>query len=92
MSTRRSSADLSLQQAGTLATNGPRTGGVTDPLKSQRSLILSQDHSLLFAVNGGSSESLLFQVHGLHLALVNRKPTENAEPGPVAQDGSKFTS
>jgi hypothetical protein len=32
-------------------TGGRGSGGVTDPLGSQGSLTLSQDHSLLFAVN-----------------------------------------
>ena len=80
-------ADGSLQQAGTFATGGRGTGGVTDPLESQGSLTLSQDHSLLFAVNGGSSELSVFQVHGSHLALVDRKLTGGAEPNAVAQHG-----
>ena len=80
-------ADGSLQQAGTFATGGRGTGGVTDPLESQGSLTLSQDHSLLFAVNGGSSEVSVFQVHGAHLALVDRKLTGGAEPNAVAQHG-----
>jgi len=81
-------ADGSLQQAGTFATGGRGTGGVTDPLESQGSLTLSWDHSLLFAVNGGSSEISVFQVHGSHLALVDKKPTAGAEPNAVAQHGS----
>jgi 6-phosphogluconolactonase len=80
-------ADGSLQQAGTFATGGRGTGGVTDPLESQGSLTLSQDHSLLFAVNGGSSEISVFQVHGSHLALVDKKLTGGAEPNAVAQHG-----
>jgi 6-phosphogluconolactonase (cycloisomerase 2 family) len=42
---------------------------------------------LLFAVNGGSSEISVFQVHGSHLALVDRKLTGGAEPNAVAQHG-----
>src|ERR1700751_2439277 len=80
-------ADGSLQQAGTFATGGRGTGGVTDPLESQGSLTLSSDHSLLFAVNGGSSEISVFQVHGAHLALVDKKLTGGAEPNAVAQHG-----
>jgi 6-phosphogluconolactonase len=80
-------ADGSLQQAGTFATGGRGTGGVTDPLESQGSLTLSQDHSLLFAVNGGSSEISVLQVHGSHLALVDKKLTGGAEPNAVAQHG-----
>jgi 6-phosphogluconolactonase len=80
-------ADGSLQQAGTFATGGRGTGGVTDPLESQGSLTLSADHSLLFAVNGGSSEISVFQVHGSHLALVDKELTGGAEPNAVAQHG-----
>src|SRR5579864_5736015 len=80
--------DGSLQQTGTFATGGRGTGGVTDPLESQGSLTLSQDHSLLFAVNGGSSEVSVFQVHGSHLVLVDKKLTGGAEPNAVAQHGS----
>ena len=80
-------ADGSLQQAGTFATGGRGTGGVTDPLESQGSLTLSQDHSLLFAVNGGSGEISVFQVHGSHLALVDKKFTDGGEPNAVAQHG-----
>src|SRR5579864_7635004 len=80
-------ADGSLQQTGTFATGGRGTGGVTDPLESQGSLTLSQDHSLLFAVNGGSSEISVFQVHGSHLALVDKKLTGGAEPNAVTQHG-----
>ena len=80
-------ADGSLEQAGTFATGGRGSGGVTDPLESQGSLTLSQDHSLLFAVNGGSSDISVFQVHGAHLALVDKKLTGGAEPNAVAQLG-----
>ncbi len=79
--------DGSLQQAGRFATGGRGTGGVTDPLESQGALTLSQDHSLLFAVNGGSGEISVFQVHGSNLALVDKKPTGGAEPNAVAQFG-----
>src|SRR5215467_9222645 len=80
-------ADGSLQPSGSFATGGRGTGGVTDPLESQGSLRLSQDYSLLFAVNGGSGEVSVFQVHGSRLALVDKKPTDGAEPNAVAQHG-----
>jgi 6-phosphogluconolactonase len=82
------SADGSLQPAGTFATGGRGSGGVTDPLESQGSLRLSQDHSLLFAVNGGSGTVSVFQVHGANLALVDTRPTSGAEPNAVAQHGA----
>ena len=81
-------ADGSLQQVGIFPTGGRGTGGVSDPLESQGSLSLSQDHSLLFAVNGGSSEISVFQVHGSRLALVDKQLTNGAEPNAVAQHGS----
>jgi 6-phosphogluconolactonase len=80
-------ADGSLQQAGRFATGGRGTGGVTDPLESQGSLTLSQSHSLLFAVNGGSGEISVFRVHGPELELVDKKTTGGAEPNAVAQHG-----
>jgi 6-phosphogluconolactonase len=80
-------ADGSLQQAGTFATGGRGTGGVTDPLESQGSLTLSQDHSLLFAVNGGSGEVSAFRVRGSNLELVDKKLSGGAEPNAVAQHG-----
>jgi 6-phosphogluconolactonase len=83
----RRAADGSLQQDGAFATGGRGTGGVTDPLESQGSLTLSQDHSLLFAVNGGSGEVSVFQVQGANLFLVDKKFSGGAEPNAVAQHG-----
>lgn len=80
-------ADGSLQKAGTFATGGRGSGGVTDPLESQGSLTLSQDRSLLFAVNAGSGELSVFKVNGSTLALVDRQPTAGSEPNAVAQHG-----
>src|SRR5215472_18953935 len=80
-------ADGSLRTSGRFATGGRGTGGVTDPLESQGSLRLNGDHSLLFAVNGGSGEVSVFQVHGSKLALIDRKPTDGAEPNAIAQHG-----
>lgn len=79
--------DGSLQQDGTFATGGRGTGGVTDPLESQGSLTLSQDHSLLFAVNGGSGEVSAFRVRGSNLELMDKKLSGGAEPNAVAQHG-----
>ncbi|HVO62454.1 MAG TPA: beta-propeller fold lactonase family protein [Terriglobales bacterium] len=80
-------ADGSLRRVGTFATGGRGTGGNTDPLESQGSLTLNQEHSLLFAVNGGSGDLSVFQVHGAKLALVDKKPTHGSEPNAVAQHG-----
>jgi 6-phosphogluconolactonase (cycloisomerase 2 family) len=56
-------------------------------LESQGSLTLSQDRSLLFAVNAGSGELSVFRVNGSALALVDRQPTAGSEPNAVAQHG-----
>jgi 6-phosphogluconolactonase len=84
----RRAADGSLQQDDRFATGARGTGGVTDPLESQGSLMLSRDHSLLFAVNGGSGEISVFQVHGSHLTLVDKEFSGGAEPNAVAEHGN----
>ena len=81
-------ADGSLQEGQTFATGGRGTGGVTDPLESQGSLALSQDHSFLFAVNGGSGEISVFFVDGSKLLLVDKAVSGGAEPNAVAQHGN----
>jgi 6-phosphogluconolactonase len=81
-------ADGSLQEGREVSTGGRGTGGVTDPLESQGSLTLSQDRSLLFAVNGGSGEISVFQVHGSQLALVDKETSGGSEPNAVAQYGN----
>jgi 6-phosphogluconolactonase len=80
-------ADGSLQKDRAFATGGRGTGGVTDPLESQGSLTLSQDRSLLFAVNGGSGEVSVFHVRGSNLFLVDKEFSGGAEPNAVAQHG-----
>ena len=80
--------DGSLQEGQTFATDGRGTGGVTDPLESQGSLALSQDHSFLFAVNGGSGEISVFFVDGSKLLLVDKAVSGGAEPNAVAQHGN----
>jgi 6-phosphogluconolactonase len=69
-------------------TDGRGSGGKVDPLSSQGSLTLSQDHSWLFAVNAGSGTVSVFRVEGTHLELSDRVPTEGSEPNAVAQHGS----
>jgi len=84
----RRAADGSLRESRRVSTGGRGTGGVTDPLESQGSLTLSQDHSLLFAVNGGSGEISVFQVHGSQLTLVDKETSGGGEPNAVAQHGN----
>ena len=81
-------ASGSLQESTTFLTGGRGSGGVTDPLGSQGSLTLSQDRSLLFAVNSGSGEISVFQVQGSTLTLVDKAPSGGSAPVAVAQFGS----
>ena len=69
-------------------TDGRGSGGKVDPLASQGSLTLSQDNSLLFAINAGSGTISVFRVDGSRLFLLDRAPTEGSEPNAVAQHGS----
>jgi 6-phosphogluconolactonase len=80
-------ADGSLQAAHRFATGGHGSGGNNDPLESQGSLTLSQDHTLLFAVNAGSGEISVFQVHGADLSLTDKQLSGGSEPNAVAQHG-----
>jgi 6-phosphogluconolactonase len=57
------------------------------PLESQGSLILSQDHSLLFAVNAGSGNISVFRVHHSKLALIDVVNSGGSEPNALAQHG-----
>jgi len=68
-------------------TQGRGSGGTVDPLGSQGSLTLSQDRSLLFAVNAGSGTVSVFRVDGARLELTDVAPIEGSEPNAVAQHG-----
>ncbi|MFL6452302.1 MAG: lactonase family protein [Bryobacteraceae bacterium] len=78
-------SDGSLYAAGRYATEGRGSGGVTDPLQSQGSLILSQDQSHLFAVNAGSGTVSVFRVRHATLTFIDKAPSGGAEPVAVAQ-------
>jgi 6-phosphogluconolactonase len=80
-------ADGSLQEGRRFATGGRGSGGNNDPLESQGSLTLSQEHTLLFAVNAGSGEISVFQVHGSDLSLSDKQLSGGSEPNAVAQHG-----
>jgi 6-phosphogluconolactonase len=79
--------DGSLQEAHNSATGGRGSGGNNDPLESQGSLTLSQDHTLLFAVNAGSGDVSVFRVHGVDLWLADKQLSQGSEPNAVAQHG-----
>jgi 6-phosphogluconolactonase len=67
------------------ATGGRGSGGTTDPLGSQGSLTLTQDHSFLLAVNAGSGEISVFKVHGAELTLTDRVLCGGSEPVAVTE-------
>jgi 6-phosphogluconolactonase len=84
----RRATDGTLQEAGRFATGGRGSGGNNDPLESQGSLTLSQDHTLLFAVNAASGSVSVFSVHGSQLSLVDNVISGGSEPNAVAQHGN----
>jgi 6-phosphogluconolactonase len=81
-------ANGSLIEGNHFVTGGRGSGGTTDPLGSQGSLTLSQDHSLLFAVNAGSGDLSVFRVNGADLQLVQVVPSGGGAPVAVAQHGN----
>jgi 6-phosphogluconolactonase (cycloisomerase 2 family) len=83
----RRAPDGSLRENHRFATGGRGSGGNNDPLESQGALTLSQDHSLLFAVNAGSGEISVFRVHGADLSLAQTTLSGGSEPNAVAQNG-----
>jgi 6-phosphogluconolactonase len=78
-------ADGSLHGGNRFDTEGRGSGGVTDPLESQGSLTLSQDHSVLFAVNAGSGNISVFGVHHAVLSFLNKVPSGGSQPVAVAE-------
>jgi 6-phosphogluconolactonase len=70
------------------STGGRGSGGTVDPLSSQGSLTLSDDHAFLFAANAGSGTVSVFRVFGPHLVLTDRVPSGGSEPNAVAQHGN----
>ena len=84
----RRASDGTLQEAGRFSTGGRGSGGNNDPLESQGSLRLSEDHSLLFAVNAGSGSVSVFSVHGSQLSLVDKVISGGSEPNAIALHGN----
>lgn len=79
--------DGSLQWVASVATGGNGSGGTIDPLHSQGSLRLSEDHRLLFAVNAASGTVSSFRVEGAHLALADTVNSGGAFPSALTQTG-----
>ena len=78
-------ANGSLQLFDHYSTGGRGSGGTTDPLGSQGSLTLSQEHSTLFAVNAGSGTISVFSVNGPRLHLEQVAHSHGSAPVAVAQ-------
>jgi 6-phosphogluconolactonase (cycloisomerase 2 family) len=82
-------ANGTLTNVGKFDTGGRGTGGVNDPLEAQGSLTLSQDRSLLFAVNAGSGTISTFSVQHANLILLNRVPSGGSQPVSVTEHGGR---
>jgi 6-phosphogluconolactonase len=76
-----------LRESQRFLTGGRGSGGNNDPLESQGSLTLSQDHGLLFAVIAGSCEISVFRVDGPRLSLSDKVSSSGSEPNAIAQHG-----
>jgi 6-phosphogluconolactonase len=81
-------ANGTLTPGKTVDTEGRGSGGVNDPLESQGSLTLSQDRSLLFAINAGSGTVSVFRVKGTDLDLSDQIPSGGSQPVAVAELGN----
>jgi 6-phosphogluconolactonase (cycloisomerase 2 family) len=75
----------SLKAYGRVETGGRGSGGTTDPLGSQGSLILSEDRSMMLAVNAGSGQLSLFRVEGPNLKLMDVQSSGGSAPVAVAE-------
>jgi 6-phosphogluconolactonase (cycloisomerase 2 family) len=73
-----------LTPAGQFASGGNGAGTGGDPLGSQGAVALSEDESLLFAVNAGSNSVSAFAVFGDTLNLLNTVPSGGTMPISVA--------
>jgi 6-phosphogluconolactonase (cycloisomerase 2 family) len=72
-----------LTKAGSISTGGTGSGGGLDPLGSQGSLVLSEHHRWLVAVNAGSNEITVFRVQRDGLDLVDKVDSGGVFPVSV---------
>ena len=77
----------SLFQVGETPTGGNGSGGTTDPLASQNSLLLTSDSRYLLAVNAASGTISSFAVFGAFLVPTGIESTGCAFPDAIAQFG-----
>jgi 6-phosphogluconolactonase len=78
----------SLYQVGRTPTGGNGSGGTTDPLASQNSLLLTSDSRFLLAVNAGSGTISSFAVVGAFLTPTDVQSSGGAFPNAIAQRGN----
>lgn len=84
----RRAADGSLSFVGTFPTGGRGSGGAVDPLQSQNSVLLSEDHRFLFAVNTASGDISSFTVMSNgRLRLLDKTPSGGGFPVSLAIRG-----
>lgn len=76
-----------LSEGERVLTGGRGSGGDIDPLRSQGSLILSQDGQSLFAVNAGSNEVSQFAVGGAQIELIAIVRSRGSFPISLTQFG-----
>ena len=70
------------------STDGRGSGGAVDPLQSQDSLLLSDEHRFLFAANAASGTITAFQVYpGGRLKLASVTPSGGAFPVSLTEHG-----
>lgn len=85
----RRATDGSLSRIGSFATGGNGTGGAVDPLTSQYSVILDDDHRSLFAVDAGSNRVTSFHVNeNGSLIRIGSVPSNGKTPISLATKGS----
>ena len=81
----RRAADGTLSSLGAFATGGTGVGGAVDPLQSQYSIVLDDDHRLLFAVDAGSHTVTSFRVaDDGALSLADHGPSGGTRPVSLA--------
>ncbi len=77
-------ADGTLTLAETVATGGNGSGGGTDPLASQNSLVVSRNGKWLLAVNAGSNDISVFRIGAGGLKLTDTVESGGTNPVSVA--------
>ncbi len=80
-------ANGSLVSVGKTPTGGNGSGGTTDPLASQNSLLLTSDSRFLLAVNAASGTISSFAVFGALLIPTGVQSSGGAFPDAIAQSG-----